>query len=325
MYIVTCDYPCFFSKKERTEKRPGSVGGSTAEFRTAKTVAINAKTTDPTRFRLSKIVILPVAVFFGMWYDVPVVKKQERRNGNGGKRRMPDAREHIEYLSPTLRLAVSAEHTFGTDALLLASFACPKKNDAAADLGAGCGIIPFYWLRCGCKGRIFGVDIQQSAFDLMQKSVGMNAGIENFTPLCADLRDLRGTIGAGSLDLVVMNPPYKPAGTGILSDSETDRIARHETACTLADVCESASYLLRYGGRFALCIRPERLCDAICEMRAHKLEPKRLRMVAQRPGLAPWLALVEGRSGGKPGLTVLPELCIESDEMRAIVGEYRKE
>ena len=231
----------------------------------------------------------------------------------------------IEYLSPTLRLAVSAEHTFGTDALLLASFACPKKHESAADLGAGCGIIPFYWIRSGCEGRIFGVDIQESAFDLMRKSVGMNEGIENFTPVCADLRDLRGVIGAGSLDLVVMNPPYKPVGTGILSDSETDRIARHETACTLSDVCESAFYLLRYGGRFALCIRPERLCGAMYEMRAHKLEPKRLRLVSQRAGGAPWLALIEGRSGGREGLTVLPELYIESDEMRAIVGEYRKE
>ena len=33
---------------------------------------------------------------------------------------------------------------------------------------------------------------------------------------------------------------------------------------------------------------------------------------------------VEGRSGGKPGLAVLPELVIESEEMEAILGAYRE-
>ena len=232
---------------------------------------------------------------------------------------------HTEYLSPTLRLAVSEQHTFGTDALLLASFACPSPTERAADLGAGCGIIPFYWLRSGCRGKLYGIDIQANAYELMARSAALNENIDNFTPLCADLRELRGVIDAGSLDTVVMNPPYKPAGTGILSASETDRIARHETACTVDDVCESAAYLLRYGGKFSLCIRPERLCDVMCAMRARKLEPKRLRFVSQRAGKAPWLVLCEGRSGGRPGLTVMPELYVESEEMRSIVGEYRKE
>ena len=238
---------------------------------------------------------------------------------------MENTKIHTEYLSPTLRLLVSKEHTFGTDALLLASFACPKQKDRAADLGAGCGIIPFYWLRSGCRGKIWGIDIQQNAFELMTQSAAMNADAGNFVPLRADLRELRGVIEAGSLDVVVMNPPYKPAGAGILSASETDQIARHETACTFDDVCESAAYLLRFGGRFAACFRPERLCDMLAAMRARKLEPKRLRFVAQRPGGAPWLTLCEARAGGKPGLTVLPELYIESDEMRSIIGEYRKE
>ncbi|MBR1810748.1 MAG: methyltransferase [Clostridia bacterium] len=237
---------------------------------------------------------------------------------------MVNDNEHIEYLSDTLQLIVSDAHTFGTDALLLASFAMPKKNESAADLGAGCGIIPFYWLRGGCKGTIYGIDIQPNAYELMCRSVARNTNIKNFTPMLCDLRELQGTLPAGSLDVVVMNPPYKPAGTGILSSTDADQIARHETMCTLDDVCAAARRLLRYGGKFAVCLRPERLCDILCAMRARKLEPKRLRFVCQRPGLAPWLVLAEGRSGGKPGLTVLPTLYIESEEMRCIVGAYKK-
>ena len=59
------------------------------------------------------------------------------------------------------------------------------------------------------------------------------------------------------------------------------------------------------------------------------LEPKRLRLVQQRPGKAPFLFLLEGRRGGKPGLTVEPVLLIEGEggglsrEMEEIYGNYR--
>ena len=43
--------------------------------------------------------------------------------------------EHIEYLKPNFGLVVSPAHTFGTDAVLLAHFAAPKKNTLACDMG----------------------------------------------------------------------------------------------------------------------------------------------------------------------------------------------
>ena len=64
-------------------------------------------------------------------------------------------------------------------------------------------------------------------------------------------------------------------------------------------------------------------------MRRNGLEPKRLRMVQQRPDTAPWLFLLEGRRGGRPGLRVLPTLYLEEDgrpsrEMEEIYGIYRE-
>ena len=64
--------------------------------------------------------------------------------------------------------------------------------------------------------------------------------------------------------------------------------------------------------------------------REYGLEPKRLRLVQQRPEKAPFLFLLEARRGGKPGLTVEPTLFIEGEqeglsrEMAAIYGEYRQ-
>ena len=66
--------------------------------------------------------------------------------------------------------------------------------------------------------------------------------------------------------------------------------------------------MLRWGGRFALVHRPERLSDLFCTLRAHGLEPKRLRFVASAAEKAPSLALVEARRGGNAGLSVEPML-----------------
>ena len=89
-------------------------------------------------------------------------------------------------------------------------------------------------------------------------------------------------------------------------------------------MCNAAAWLLQYGGRFCLCQRPERLTDVLLAMRQAGLEPKRLRWVQQRPEKAPWLFLVEGKAGARPGLTVEPPLIVESadgsytDEMKRI-------
>ena len=102
------------------------------------------------------------------------------------------------------------------------------------------------------------------------------------------------------------------AGSGASAAGEARQAAREEVGCTLADVCAAAARVLRWGGRFALVHRPERLSDLFCTLRAHGLEPKRLRFVASSAENAPSLALVEARRGGKAGLSVEPMLFIGS-------------
>ena len=64
--------------------------------------------------------------------------------------------EHIEYLRKDLGLIVSKEHTFGTDALLLADFASPKRYDICCDFGTGCGIIPMLLVQGRLRKRNIG-------------------------------------------------------------------------------------------------------------------------------------------------------------------------
>ncbi|MBR3767024.1 MAG: methyltransferase [Clostridia bacterium] len=237
--------------------------------------------------------------------------------------------EHIEYIDGSLKLIVSDSHTFGTDALLLAAFSAPKRKNKVCDFGTGCGIIPFYWLREGVE-KVHGVELQELACDQLTRSIEINSLEERFSLFHSDLRELKDKLQAGTFDLITMNPPYTAEGHGILSKTSADKIARHETNLELSDVFTSASRLLKFGGRMCICLRPERLTEAMCEMRNAKIEPKRLRFVSQRNGKAPWLFLLEGKKGRNPGLIVEKELHIEnpdgtqSEEMLKIIGNYKK-
>ena len=223
---------------------------------------------------------------------------------------------NYERLSDDISIAVSDEHTFGTDAVLLSYFAKPKYKDKALDMGTGCGIIPLLWLRDSRQTGIHCLDIQQNAFEQVKNSIEHNSLGDRLTPHLCDLRNIQEEFSAECFTLVTMNPPYKPINTGIESLDESARIARHEVCCNIEDAVKAAAYLLTYSGRFCMCHRPERLVDALDMMRKYKIEPKRLRFVVDKTGEEPFLFLVEGKKGAKPFLRVEPMLVTKDEESR---------
>ena len=237
------------------------------------------------------------------------------------------ADERTEPLGNSMQIVVSDSHTFGTDAVLLASFAAIKRKDKACDMGTGCGIIPLIWCKNETK-EITAIDIQPKAIGQLGKSIEINSLQGRINPVNCDLRSIKGVLEAGSYDLVTMNPPYKPVGTGIESISEAEKIARHEVTCTVDDAVTAAARLLKFGGRFCMCHRPERLCDIVVAMRSGAVEVKRIRFVVQQEGKTPWLVLVEGKRGSKSSVTVEKNLVMfgpdgkPTDEFRAMFGDY---
>lgn len=210
-----------------------------------------------------------------------------------------------EELGGGVAVFTSRAHAFGADALLLAEFAAPRASDRAADLGTGCGIIPLFWFRGeNAPQSAVGVDIQPGAVEQLQRAIEASGLNDKLSALHADLRGLKGQLPFGAFDLVTCNPPYRRAGAGIQSSSASGRIARHETLCSVEDVCIAAKNLLKFKGRFCCCFPPDRLCDLFEAMRRNSLEPKRLRFVHKSSDAAPWLALVEGVRGAKPSLRV---------------------
>lgn len=244
--------------------------------------------------------------------------------------------EKLEPLGNNVEIIVSDSYHFSTDTILLSHFASPKATDRVVELGTGCGTMPLLWVREHKLKEIAAVDIQKDAIDMLTRSIALNiekgnTNCECITPLHADLKELKGKVPFGCYNVVVCNPPYKLSGSGITNPEKEKLLARHEESCTLDDICQTASKLLQFSGRFCICQRPERLADVMESMRKFSIEPKRLRLVQQRLNKEPKLFLLEGRYKGNRGfMQVLPTLFIEdeqgdfSSEMKEIYGLYKE-
>ncbi|MDD6558080.1 MAG: methyltransferase [Faecalibacterium prausnitzii] len=216
--------------------------------------------------------------------------------------------EHsTEILYNKTEVFCSAVHRFGSDALLLARFAEPKRLQRAADLCSGCGIVSLEWHDRGHRGPCAAIELQSEASALLSEALTAQ-NIDHINPCCTDLRTFRE--GEGSFDLCACNPPYFTAG--FQSSDPARATARHETDCTLEDVCRCAFRLLKDGGRLSLCHRPERLAEVLAVLRAHRLEPKRLAFVKNQPDAAPWLFLVETQKNRKTGLRIEPDVLLST-------------
>lgn len=239
--------------------------------------------------------------------------------------------EHFEPLSRGISVIVSHSHSFNTDTILLAAFCAPRTGEICADFGTGCGAIPLLWHTKTKPKMAYAIEIQENACDMARRSVDYNKLTDQIQIINQDIKMLKDGFFPNPLDLIACNPPYKTDGAGLQNPNEEMRMARHEVACSFADIAQAAASLLRFGGRFCCCLRPERLFGAMLELRTAGIEPKRLRFVQHRPANAPSLFLLQANRGGKPGMTVDPVLFIKneaggySEEMIQIYGEYAKD
>ncbi len=219
--------------------------------------------------------------------------------------------------------------SFGTDAVLLSHFAEIKGAEQVVEFGTGCGIIPILLAAKKTGAHITGVEVQAELAKMAARSVKMN-GIDCIDIIHADIRSIRDYLDYG-VDVVVANPPYEKADAGKHNDNRFKNIAKREIMCTLNDVAQAAVKILRTGGRLYMIYRTERLAELIACLSKNKLEPKRIRLVAQQLGSAPNFVLVEARKGAKQATEVMPTLYVYNssgkytDEVKRIYHIEEKE
>jgi len=222
--------------------------------------------------------------------------------------------ERLDYLlAESLRIIQSPSvFSFSLDAVLLARFAyVPLQHSGRiVDICAGNGAIPLF-LSARTNATITAVELQERLANMAERSVRYN-GLENRIQIINDdVIGIAAKIGFEKYDTVTCNPPYFPAHEASEKNlSEHLAIARHEICLTLEQAIQSASELLKQGGKAAFVHRPGRLLDIVTAMRANRLEPKRIQFIYPKEGKEANTLLIEAIKDGKPDLKVLPPLYV---------------
>lgn len=202
---------------------------------------------------------------------------------------------------------------FGIDAVMLANFVHCKEGAKVVDLCTGNGIIPVLLSAKIPANSIIGVEIQKSVATLANENVELNGLSEKLQIINDDLKNMPEVLGKSKYDVVTCNPPYRNVGCGVVNEADTKAIARHEILCSLDDIVYTSSMLLKPLGKFFMIHRPDRLCDILCSMREHKIEPKVIKFVQPDINTKPTHILIEGVYGGRRHMTVETTMILKEE------------
>ena len=215
---------------------------------------------------------------------------------------------------------------FGTDSVLLANFVnISNSKNNIIDLCSGSGVIPILMSQKIKYNKIFSVELQEEMYDILQRNIQLNN--LDITAIKSDIKDveyikqeLSKNNVKGRVDVITVNPPYKPKGNGVKNENKVKYIARHEELCSLEEIFNTCNKLLESKGKLYLVHKPERIVDLLCIARKYKLEAKRVRYIYPKINLKPSIVLIEYiKDGGNE--CIIEKAIIEYDEN----GKYTKE
>ena len=178
----------------------------------------------------------------------------------------------------------------GTDALLLADFARDAQGTYGADLGCGSGILLLLLLLGDGARHMTGIELHESAAASARENLRAFALEECGEVVCADYRS--APFADGSLDFIVSNPPYFPAGRGAVSPN-AERAAQRTESATVSELCSAAARYLKPGGQFFLVHRLPREIEILAALHEAHLTPVRRRDVFSAPGKRAPIFLIE--------------------------------
>ncbi len=205
-----------------------------------------------------------------------------------------------------------ALYRFTSDAVLLARFLKAKRGERVADFCAGSGVVGlhFYAENKGVEEVVL-VEAQSELAEMSARTVALNRLEGVFEVVNSPVQALPARF-VEHFSLILCNPPYEK--DGFESPQRSRAEGRKELLLRFGELCAAAARALKFGGRFALVHRADRVAEVLSVLREHRLEPKKLQFVAGRAGKKPYAVLVAAVKGGKEGVEVLPERRNEEEE-----------
>lgn len=220
--------------------------------------------------------------------------------------------ERIDEVNDKIKLIQKTDGlTFGTDALLLAGY-IGGKSMRGLELGSGSGIISFLLVTREKLAHATALEVQADYARLTERNAKLNSLSDKMDILNLDLRDYK----SGEIfDIVYTNPPYMTVSGGAKNTVSAKNLARHEVMGNIEDFCKCAASSLKYGGKFAVVYRPDRLTALLAAMAKYKLEAKRITFVHADTDSESSMVLIEAKKGGRCDAKLTAPLIIYKDTM----------
>lgn len=202
-------------------------------------------------------------------------------------------------------------HRFGHDAILLAAAAAARAGEHAVDLGAGIGAAGL-----ALALRIDGVsvtlvDIDPALVVLAQDNAARNGMAARVSAVCLDVtapaEAFAAALPGGSIDCVLMNPPFNAAQNP--SPDLARRTAHAAAADTLDTWIRTAWRLLRPSGELTLIWRADGVADVLAGLAAG-FGAVALLPIYPKPDAAAIRIIVRAVKASRAPLTLLPGLVL---------------
>jgi tRNA1(Val) A37 N6-methylase TrmN6 len=201
------------------------------------------------------------------------------------------------------------------DPVLLAGF-LPPPYGRFLDIGAGTGVISFLLLARDPGATGVAVELQPRLAELAVRGRDHNDWTDRLAIRAGDVRAMAPSLGQGSYDLVVSNPPFRPVREGSPSPHQERALSNHEIALALGEWLDCAADAVRSGGHVAAIFPAQRAGELLREMRARKLAPARVRYVHPRAGQPALRVLVEAIRDGAAAESIQPPLVVHGEGAR---------
>lgn len=191
------------------------------------------------------------------------------------------------------------KYCFTSDAVALANFCKCERNGVIVDLCSGSGVVGILALKKTQAKKVILVEVQQELADMAERSVQYNKLEESVVVVNSALQNVYKKIGANFASTITVNPPYEE-NKQVKNESEEIAICRHEILVTLEDIIKESQKLLKFGGKFYMVHKAERLAEILSLLTKYGIEAKRLKFLKGKTVRV----LVEAQKGAKKGLKI---------------------
>jgi len=208
-------------------------------------------------------------------------------------------------------------HRVGHDAILLAAATAARAGEHAVDLGAGVGGAGLALAKrvAGLRATLVEIDAPLAA--LAAENAERNGLAERVSVFAGDAEDVDALAAAGlapgSVDRVLMNPPFNDPRKQNVSPDPRRRLAHVAPPGLLARWVASAGFLLRPGGVLTLIWRADALGEVL-EALSRSFGAVAVLPVCPRPGAPPIRVLVRAVKAGAGMPVHLPALVLNDQE-----------